>query len=115
MQYWILYCRDLGFEGKDYIAIQSLCPRYNKGMGAGQALGVQVGVGRACVLGVQGARAAGRAGRWGGRRWGAGARRALAGARQGERQALGRTGARQQSRGHGMDALGVLAGSAGPS
>ena len=71
MQYWILYCRDLGFEGKDYIAIQSLCPRYNKGMGAGQALGVQVGVGRACVLGVQGARAAGRAGRWG-----AGARRA---------------------------------------
>ena len=42
-------------------------------MGAGQALGVQVGAERACVLGVQGARAAGRAGRWGGRRWGAGA------------------------------------------
>ena len=104
LQYWILYCRDLGFEGKDCIAIQSLCPRYNKGMGAGQALGVQVGAGRACVMGVKGARAAGRAGRWGGRRWGAQgerARGALAGARQGERQALGRAGARgarQQAR-----------------
>ena len=49
----------------------------------GAGLGAQVGAERACVLGVQGARAAGRARRWGGRRWGAQgerARGALAGA-----------------------------------
>ena len=102
LQYWILYCRDLGFEGKDCIAIQSLCPRYSKGMGAEQALGVQVGAGRACVLSVQGARAAGRAGRWGAEAAGAGAcrasghcapqRRGARGAAAGARTRHGRAG-----------------------
>ena len=100
-----MYCRDLGFEGKDCIAIQSLCPRYSKGMGAGQALGVQVGAGRACVLGVQGTRAAGRAGRWGGRRWGA---------RQGER-ACGRASGRAAGRAAGLGARARGAGGSGRS
>ena len=40
------------------------------GKARGTQVGVGLGAGRACVLGMQGVRAAGR---WGSRRWGAGA------------------------------------------
>ena len=60
----------------------------------GVGLGAQVGAGRACVLGMQGVRAAGRAGRWGSRRWGAGA----AGVERAGRRAVGARGARASGR-----------------
>ena len=56
----------------------------------GAGLGAQVGAERACVLGVQGARAAGRARRWGGRRAGRAGR-------AGARSAGGRTSAGSHS------------------
>ena len=109
LQYWILYCRVLGFEGKDCIAIQSLCPRYSKGLrgvragragsrlGAGRAgskLGAHAGLeGRACWACRERA-AGGHA--WGARAWRAG----RAGERHGmgERSAGGRASARQGKR-----------------
>ena len=61
LQYWILYCKVLGFEGKDCIAIQSLCPRYSKGMGAGQAQGAQASGTAWASEALAGARVRGRA------------------------------------------------------
>ena len=74
-------------------------------MGAEQALGVQVGVGRACVLGVQGARAVGRAGRWGGRRWGAQGERSAGECAAGRDAGVGAQGG--TGHGHGMDTRGA--------
>ena len=96
-------------------------------MGAGQALGVQVGAGRACVLGEQGARVAGHAGRWGGRRWGsqgeracwrasgrASGRRGRAGGRGrrlgGRALGAGRTGNWEQARGACAAGVGSVRG-----